>query len=270
VYKSKETTVLELEHPHDDSALINVICFRSEFSTLPLFRGATLLVIEEGEETFSQWRSNVVEPTELSMPTGTAYSYVNSKPFCEQSLVEILHDVPFIMLMVSAVHPSRKKAIQKLESSINNNNDVLTFFVTWDQPTLSIPKLFPVESYNTCLFANSGQHAIELTRSIIEMITVPSLIGVDFADIKVTFSCKETLTATGCSGIGKGDNRALAAACNAIENMEKNGLFHSVFVCIHCSPDIELEEFTVICDEIEKELIDEGCIMIAVLYTILY
>jgi hypothetical protein len=252
--------LLELEQHTDNCAHLNIVCFRSEFPTLPLFSGATLLVIEERENTLSQWRSSNIDRSKKA--TRTAYSHVNTKPFTEQSLVEILHDADIIILMVSAEHPSRQQVIQKLETSLSNANGVLTFIVTWIQKEPSIPKPSSVEGYNTCLFANSAQQAVEFAHSILEIITDPGMIGVDFADIRYVFSCENALLATGSSGIGKGEHRAITATCNAIDTMTKNGSIHAVFVNIYSGWDFTLSEFAAVSELIENHFIDDDCSLV--------
>ena len=250
----------ELERSLPGSANITVICFRDEFSSLPLFSGATFLVIEKGEETLSHWHSRSTRPAE--QPAKMAYCQVNSKPFTEQSFMEVLDDEDIIILMVSAEHSCRQKVVQKLGSSLSNANYVLTFLVTWHELDSSINKPPHIEGYNTSLFANSALHATELVRSIVELITIPSLIGVDFADIKDTFLSENTLLASGSIGTGKGEHRAIMATCNALDAIDKSASYHSVFVSIFTGLDFELSEFSAVSDRIENEITDDDCILV--------
>ena len=93
-------------------------------------------------------------------------------------------------------------------------------------------------------FKKADEVLLDAVRSISELITVPGLINLDFADVKnVMVDSGMALMGT---GVGSGENRAIEAANMAIsspllENVAIDGA-QRVLVNITCGPDIAMNE----------------------------
>jgi len=245
----------KLENESCNGAWITVICFRDELSSLPLFCGANLLVVENDSKSLSQWRSNSIDQHDPT--TKITNIYVGSVPFTQQSLVGILYKEDIIILMASAENQKIGLICSWLQPVLN----CLSLFATWPQkkPPIHIP---PAEGFNTCLFANTVQQGTQFVRSIGEMVTNNIIIRVDFADIREAFSCDNTLLAIGSGGTSNGPHRAITATSNVLETIDISIPLATVFVSIFSGLDFELSEFSVISELIESKITDDDCMVV--------
>ncbi|MAT39804.1 MAG: cell division protein FtsZ [Ectothiorhodospiraceae bacterium] len=113
----------------------------------------------------------------------------------------------------------RRRMAQAEEGIEELRKHVDTLIVIPNQKLLSlVDKNTPV----TDAFGIANQVLFNATRGIAEIITVPGLVNVDFADVRTTM--RDMGDALMGSGIAKGDNRAVEAAHQAISSPLLDGV----------------------------------------------
>ncbi len=113
----------------------------------------------------------------------------------------------------------RRRMAQAEEGIEELRKHVDTLIVIPNQKLLSlVDKSTPV----TDAFAIANQVLFNATRGIAEIITVPGLVNVDFADVRTIM--RDMGDALMGSGIAKGDNRAVEAAHQAISSPLLDGV----------------------------------------------
>jgi cell division protein FtsZ len=106
------------------------------------------------------------------------------------------------------------------------------------------------------MFKKADEILLHSVKGITDLIMMPGLVNLDFADVKTTMS-KAGLAIMGI-GIGKGENRAREAAENAIshpllEDISISGA-RGVLMNISCNSDLTMEEMTEASDRIYNEV----------------
>jgi cell division protein FtsZ len=101
-------------------------------------------------------------------------------------------------------------------------------------------------------------------QGIAELITLPGLINVDFADVKTVMS--EMGTAMMGSGIATGEDRAeeaaeKAIACPLLEDIDLSGA-RGILVNITAGPDFSVEEFEVVGKAVEAIACEKATVVI--------
>lgn len=110
------------------------------------------------------------------------------------------------------------------------------------------------------MFKKADEILLHSVRGITDLIMIPGLVNLDFADVRTTMS-KAGMAIMGI-GIASGDNRAVEAAERAIshpllEDISISGA-KGVLMNITSTSDLTLEEMTEASDRIYKEVGDEA------------
>jgi cell division protein FtsZ len=113
------------------------------------------------------------------------------------------------------------------------------------------------------MFLKADEVLLHSVKGITDLIMVPGLVNLDFADVKTTMS-KAGMAIMGI-GIGNGENRAVEAAERAIshpllEDVSIAGA-RGVLMNITCNSDLTMEEMTEASDRIYKEVGEEADII---------
>ena len=113
------------------------------------------------------------------------------------------------------------------------------------------------------MFKQADEVLLHSVKGITDLIMMPGLVNLDFADVRTTMS-KAGMALMG-TGIGSGDNRAKEAAESAIshpllEDLSISGA-RGVLMNITCGPDLTMAEMTDASDLICKEAGDEADII---------
>lgn len=113
------------------------------------------------------------------------------------------------------------------------------------------------------MFRKADEVLLHSVKGITDLIMMPGLVNLDFADVKTTMS-KAGLAIMGI-GIASGENRAIEAAERAIshpllEDISIAGA-KGVLMNITCSSDITMEEMTEASDRIFKEVGEDADII---------
>ncbi|MBW2108261.1 MAG: cell division protein FtsZ [Deltaproteobacteria bacterium] len=110
------------------------------------------------------------------------------------------------------------------------------------------------------MFKKADEVLLHSVKGITDLIMMPGLVNLDFADVRTTMS-KAGMALMG-TGIGSGENRAVEAAERAIshpllEDVSIAGA-RGVLMNITCGPDLTMAEMTDASDLIHKEAGDEA------------
>ncbi|MBU2622209.1 MAG: cell division protein FtsZ [Proteobacteria bacterium] len=113
------------------------------------------------------------------------------------------------------------------------------------------------------MFIKADEVLLHSVKGITDLIMMPGLVNLDFADVKTTMS-KAGMAIMGI-GIGTGENRAVEAAERAIshpllEDISIAGA-KGVLMNITCSSDLTMEEMTEASDRIFKEVGEDADII---------
>jgi cell division protein FtsZ len=113
------------------------------------------------------------------------------------------------------------------------------------------------------MFLKADEVLLHSVKGITDLIMIPGLVNLDFADVKTTMS-KAGMAIMGI-GIGTGENRAVEAAERAIshpllEDISIAGA-KGVLMNITCSSDLTMEEMTEASDRIYKEVGEDADII---------
>jgi len=113
------------------------------------------------------------------------------------------------------------------------------------------------------MFLKADEVLLHSVKGITDLIMMPGLVNLDFADVKTTMS-KAGMAIMGI-GIGTGENRAVEAAERAIshpllEDISIAGA-KGVLMNITCSSDLTMEEMTEASDRIHKEVGEDADII---------
>ncbi len=113
------------------------------------------------------------------------------------------------------------------------------------------------------MFLKADEVLLHSVKGITDLIMMPGLVNLDFADVKTTMS-KAGMAIMGI-GIGTGENRAIEAAERAIshpllEDISIAGA-KGVLMNITCSSDLTMEEMTEASDRIYKEVGEDADII---------
>jgi len=113
------------------------------------------------------------------------------------------------------------------------------------------------------MFLKADEVLLHSVKGITDLIMMPGLVNLDFADVKTTMS-KAGMAIMGI-GIGTGENRAVEAAERAIshpllEDISIAGA-KGVLMNITCSSDLTMEEMTEASDRIYKEVGEDADII---------
>jgi len=132
--------------------------------------------------------------------------------------------------------------------------------------TIPNDRLIGLSSKNAKLidmFEKADEVLLHSVKGITDLIMIPGLVNLDFADVKTTMS-KAGMALMGI-GISAGENRAIEAAERAIshpllEDISISGA-KGVLMNITCTSDITMEEMTEASDRIYKEVGDNADII---------
>lgn len=113
------------------------------------------------------------------------------------------------------------------------------------------------------MFRKADEVLLHSVKGITDLIVMPGLVNLDFADVKTTMS-KAGLAIMGI-GVGRGENRAIEAAEQAIshpllEDISIKGA-KGVLMNITCDSDLTMEEMTEASDRIYREVGEDADII---------
>jgi hypothetical protein len=245
------------------TAKITVLCFRNEFPILPLFCGVTLMVVEDGGKTISQWESKSIDHLEPAKEI--TYNYVDSKKLTQQLLLNKLRDEDLVAIMARADNPKAKQICQWLPPLLINSSSLFSVLSLWDSNQTATTELLK-EGFKSGFIVSSVESSVTLVRSLVEVITSSIIIAADFADIRESFSSDHCLMPIVSSGTSKGANRAITASRSALETLDLSVPLMSVTVSIYSGLEFELFEYSIISELLESEITDADCsVVIAII-----
>ncbi|MDX9788415.1 MAG: cell division protein FtsZ [Desulfobacterales bacterium] len=110
------------------------------------------------------------------------------------------------------------------------------------------------------MFIKADEILLHSVKGITDLIMMPGLVNLDFADVKTTMS-KAGMAIMGI-GVGRGENRAVEAAERAISHplLEDSSIAGAkgVLMNITCSSDLTMDEMTQASERIYQEVGDEA------------
>lgn len=151
-----------------------------------------------------------------------------------------------------------KKRLKQAEAGINELKDIADTVIT-----IPNDRLRGIASRNARMidmFLRADEILHHSVKGITDLIMVPGLVNLDFADVRTTMS-KAGLAIMGI-GVASGENRAVEAAEKAIshpllEDISIAGA-RGVLMNITCNSDMTLDEMTQASDRIHAEVGDEA------------
>ncbi len=145
----------------------------------------------------------------------------------------------------------KKRMRQALEGIEKLRQHVDTLIVIPNDKVLNIidPKTSMLEAFKEV------DHVLRrAVQGIAEIVTVPGLINVDFADVRAVMKGKGTTALMGI-GIGQGENRAVEAArkaiCSPLLEIDINGATNAI-VFVTSDVDISFDEVNTVMNEIRS------------------
>ncbi|MBU1399270.1 MAG: cell division protein FtsZ [Proteobacteria bacterium] len=154
-----------------------------------------------------------------------------------------------------------KKRMKQAEEGINELKKFADTVITI--PNDRMRGLASKNAKMTEMFRKTDEVLLHSVKGITDLIMVPGLVNLDFADVKTTMS-KAGLAIMGI-GVGSGENRAIEAAERAIshpllEDISIKGA-KGVLMNITCGSDITMEEMTEASDRIFNEVGEDADII---------
>jgi len=154
-----------------------------------------------------------------------------------------------------------KKRMKQAEEGINELKKYADTVITI--PNDRMRGLASKNAKMTEMFKKADEVLLHSVKGITDLIMVPGLVNLDFADVKTTMS-KAGLAIMGI-GVGSGENRAVEAAERAIshpllEDISIKGA-KGVLMNITCGSDITMEEMTEASDRIFNEVGEDADII---------
>jgi cell division protein FtsZ len=154
-----------------------------------------------------------------------------------------------------------KKRMKQAEEGINELKKFADTVITI--PNDRMRGLAPKNAKMTEMFRRTDEVLLHSVKGITDLIMMPGIVNLDFADVKTTMS-KTGLAIMGI-GVGSGDNRAVEAAERAIshpllEDISIKGA-KGVLMNITCGSDLTLEEMTEASDRIYNEVGEDADII---------
>ncbi len=151
-----------------------------------------------------------------------------------------------------------KKRAKQAEEGINALKDVADTVITI--PNDRLRGIAPKNAKMLEMFKKADEILHHSVKGITDLIIVPGLVNLDFADVKTTMS-KAGMALMGI-GVASGENRATEAAERAIshpllEDVSIKGA-RGVLMNITCSSDMTLDEMTEASDRIYEEVGDDA------------
>lgn len=151
-----------------------------------------------------------------------------------------------------------KKRAKQAEEGINMLKDVADTVITI--PNDRLRGIAPKNAKMVEMFKKADEILHHSVKGITDLIMVPGLVNLDFADVRTTMS-KAGMALMGI-GIASGENRATEAAERAIshpllEDISIAGA-KGVLMNITCTSEMTLDEMTEASDRIYKEVGDEA------------
>ena len=147
-----------------------------------------------------------------------------------------------------------KKRANQAEEGINNLRDITDTVITI--PNDRLRGIASKEAKMVDMFIKADEILHHSVKGITDLIMMPGLVNLDFADVRTTMS-KAGMALMGI-GIASGENRATEAAERAIshpllEDISVSGA-RGVLMNITCSSDLTLDEMTEASDRIYAEV----------------
>ena len=222
---------------------VTVICFSNDFSTLPIFYGSRLLVIDRQSQLLTQ------------------YKWVPENPLIATSEENLKRQGQFLLSTDSIIQASQDAAVTVLlASECHSDMDwligclphpPLTILLSWPsiKPAIN-ERMIPV--LDTVIAVSGPKEAIELARPIIEVTMHNFMVAIDYADVRMCFSDHSLLIAKGAYSVSRGCNRAEIATKEALNTVGAFNAGDLVYVAIMAGYDLTLDEYSVICDQVEN------------------
>jgi cell division protein FtsZ len=147
-----------------------------------------------------------------------------------------------------------KKRMKQAEDGIERLKEVADTVITI--PNDRLRGLASKNAKMIDMFKKADEILLHSVKGITDLIMMPGLVNLDFADVRTTMS-KAGMAIMGI-GISKGENRAVEAAERAIshpllEDISISGA-RGVLMNITCTSDLTMEEMTEASDRIYKEV----------------
>lgn len=151
-----------------------------------------------------------------------------------------------------------KKRLRQAEAGIDELKEVADTVITI--PNDRLRGIAPKNAKMMEMFQKADEILNHSVKGITDLIMMPGLVNLDFADVRTTMS-KAGLAIMGI-GISSGDNRAIEAAERAIshpllEDISIAGA-KGVLMNITCTSDMTLDEMTEASDRIHEEVGDDA------------
>ena len=242
-----------------EGAVLRIICFSSEFKTLPVIVGCHYLVIDDVTGKMVDWRWVEAANGDES---GT-YKASDSVAVTDDVLNSLLENTDLAVFLCSDTHSWRKKVIEQLG---RYDADILFIAVHWSADKIDdvrsfITSEYKALSYDGNLICGSLEDAVSAVRGIIELIMDSSLVAIDFADIRSVLKSNDTLQLQASVGRSTGEGAALRAITNALNQISLSPL-EVMLVTIYGGPDINLQAFSVVTVAVENFVMPEGMVVV--------
>nr|WP_320135510.1 hypothetical protein [uncultured Amphritea sp.] len=251
--------MFKLVNSTSEGAVLRIVCFSSEFKTLPLIVGCHYLVIDEVTERMVDWHWVDAANDDES---GT-YKASDSVAVTDDALYSLLENTDLAVFLCSDTHLWRKKVIEQLG---RYDADILLIAVHWSADQIDdvrrvITSEYKTLSYDGNLICGSLEDAVSAVRGIIELIMDSSLIAIDFADVRSVLKSNEALQLHVAFGHSTGKGAALDAITSALSQISLPPL-EAVLVTIYGGPDINLQEFSIVTEAVENFVVPEGRVVV--------
>lgn len=256
--------MFELVNSTPRNPAVRIICFASEFKTLPLIVECNYLVIDETTGLMADWHWVRGDHSDDNYE----YKASDSVPITAEALDVLLEKTDLTVFLCSYAHSWRKKVIDQLGRYYNKFHKYVLFIaVHWsvdqtDHAQKSITSEYQGLSYDGNLVCSSLDSAVIAVRGVAELIMTPSFIGMDFSDVRTVLENNQVLHAAfGCSS---GEGRALNAITSALSEVSTPP--QSMLVTINVGLDLELDEFSTIFKAVDDAVAPDGVGVVGVVY----
>jgi|GEM_PF-3216288 len=229
---------------------VTVICFSNDFSTLPVFYGSRLLVVDRQSQLLTQYRWVPENP--LIATSEENLKLEGQFLLSTDSTIQALQDAAVTVVLASECHSDMDWLIDCLHlRPAQNSCPSLTILLSWPsiKPTIN-DKMTQV--LDTVITVSNPTEAIELARPIIEVMMHNFMVAIDYVDVRMMFNDHSLLIAKGGYSVASGSNRAEIATKKALNTVGAFNAGDLVYVAIMAGYDLTLDEYSAICDQVEN------------------
>lgn len=229
---------------------ITVICFSNDFSTLPVFYGSRLLVVDRQSQLLTQYRWVPENP--LIATSEENLKLEGQFLLSTDSTIQALQDAAVTVVLASECHSDMDWLIDCLHlRAVPDSCPALTILLSWSsiKPTINEKT---TEVLDTVILVSNPTEAIELARPIIEVMMHNFMVAIDYVDVRMLFNDHSLLIAKGGCSVARGSNRAETAIKETLNTVGAFNAGDLVYVAIMAGYDLTLDEYSAICDHVDN------------------